>query len=64
MIELVIPQRRRDKKVKDMLGSHRRIRDILKSKGVPLQPLPFRGAVYRVGNAGSHSGTGWRLSAS
>ena len=43
--------------IKDMLGSHRRIRDILKGKGAPLRPLPFRGAVYRVGNAGSHSGT-------
>lgn len=41
--------------IKDMLGSHQRIKEILKRQGRPLQPLPFCGAVYRVGNSGSHS---------
>ena len=41
--------------IKDILGSHRRIKDILKSKGHFLRPLPFRGAIYRVANSVSHS---------
>ncbi|WP_054310537.1 hypothetical protein [Mesorhizobium sp. 1M-11] len=41
--------------IKSMLGSHVRIADILANNGTPLAPLPFRGAVYRVGHAGSHS---------
>ncbi|MBI5716120.1 MAG: galactosyl transferase [Burkholderiales bacterium] len=41
--------------VKDMLGSHVRIDDILAARGTPLAPLPFAGAVYRVGHAGAHS---------
>ncbi|PLP56071.1 galactosyl transferase [Mesorhizobium loti] len=41
--------------IKSMLGSHVRIADILARNGTPLAPLPFRGAVYRVGHAGSHS---------
>lgn len=41
--------------IKSMLGSHVRIADILAGNGTPLAPLPFRGAVYRVGHAGSHS---------
>lgn len=41
--------------IKSMLGSHVRIADILAKNGTPLAPLPFRGAVYRVGHAGSHS---------
>ncbi|MEJ8310197.1 galactosyl transferase, partial [Agrobacterium larrymoorei] len=44
--------------MKDMLGSHRRVPPILAAKGRPLQKLPFRGAVYRVANKGSHSGMG------
>jgi hypothetical protein len=28
---------------------------ILAERGTPLKPLPFRGAVYRVANRGSHS---------
>jgi len=43
--------------VKYMLGSHRFIAARLKAAGAPLSPLPFRGAVYRVGHAGSHSGS-------
>ena len=42
--------------IKSMLGSHVRIADILAERGTPLDTLPFRGAVYRVGHAGSHSG--------
>ncbi len=41
--------------IKSMLGSHVRIADILAKNGTPLTPLPFHGAVYRVGHAGSHS---------
>lgn len=41
--------------IKSMLGSHVRIADILARNGTSLAPLPFRGAVYRVGHAGSHS---------
>jgi hypothetical protein len=43
--------------IKTMLGSHIRIADTLAERGTPLQTLPFRGAVYRVGHAGSHSKT-------
>jgi hypothetical protein len=41
--------------IKTMLGSHVRIADILAANGTPLTALPFRGAVYRVAHAGSHS---------
>jgi len=37
------------------LGSHVYIREYLAEGGTPLVPLPFEGAVYRVGHAGSHS---------
>jgi len=42
---------------KYMLGSHRFIAARLDAAGTPLSPLPFRGAVYRVGHAGAHSGS-------
>lgn len=41
--------------IKRMLGSHVSIADDLAARGTPLAPLPFVGAVYRVGHAGSHS---------
>jgi hypothetical protein len=41
--------------IKVMLGSHVRIGGILAERGTPLAALPFRGAVYRVAHAGSHS---------
>jgi hypothetical protein len=41
--------------IKQMLGSHVRIAGILAKRGTPLETLPFRGAVYRVAHAGSHS---------
>lgn len=41
--------------IKDMLGSHKRIKPLLAGRGTPLTPLPFAGAVYRIGSAGSHS---------
>jgi hypothetical protein len=37
------------------LGSHIYIREYLAEGGTPLAPLPFDGAVYRVGHPGSHS---------
>jgi hypothetical protein len=40
--------------IKRRLGSHRFIKDDLDASG-PLEPLPFFGAVYRVGHAGAHS---------
>lgn len=43
--------------VMQMLGSHHGVDKLLASKGTPLTPLPFRGAIYRVGHAGSHSRT-------
>lgn len=41
--------------VKAMLGSHIKIGTILAERGHPLKPLPFRGAIYRVGHSGAHS---------
>ena len=41
--------------VKSMLGSHVRIGNILAERGTPLEALPFRGAIYRVGHSGAHS---------
>jgi hypothetical protein len=43
--------------IKEMLGSHRRIATLLAERGTPLDSLPFPGAIYRVGHAGSHSQT-------
>jgi hypothetical protein len=43
--------------IKDMLGGHRRIADIVARRHKPLARLPFRGAIYRVGHSGSHSRT-------
>jgi hypothetical protein len=40
--------------IKRSLGSHRSIKSDLDASG-PLEPLPFFGAVYRVGHAGAHS---------
>ena len=40
-----------------MLGSHRMIAPLLAERGTPLVPLPFPGAIYRVGHSGSHSQT-------
>lgn len=42
--------------IKLMLGSHRELPRLLAERGTPLASLPFRGAVYRVGHGGSHSG--------
>lgn len=41
--------------VKTMLGGHRCIAALFVEKGTPLSPLPFIGAIYRVGHTGSHS---------
>jgi hypothetical protein len=41
--------------IRRMLGSHVFIEGYLASNGNPLHPLPFPGAVYRIGHAGSHS---------
>jgi hypothetical protein len=41
--------------IKNMLGSHIRIGNILADNGTPLADLPFRGAIYRVGHVGAHS---------
>jgi hypothetical protein len=49
-------------KVKRHLGSHIFIKPDLKAAGTPLAPLPFRGAVYRVGNPQSTSGAGDMIS--
>lgn len=41
--------------IRKMYGSHVSIRDYLSAQGTPLQPLPFIGAVYRIGHPDSHS---------
>jgi hypothetical protein len=38
-----------------MMGSHIFIANYLREKGSPLAPLPFPGAVYRVGHPDAHS---------
>lgn len=38
-----------------MLGSHKVIAERLAERGTPLTPLPFPGAVYRIGHTGSFS---------
>lgn len=40
-----------------MLGAHRFIDRILSERGTPLDPLPFPGAIWRVGHSGSASGS-------
>jgi glycosyltransferase involved in cell wall biosynthesis len=44
--------------VRKMLGSHIFIRPYLEKRGNPIRPLPFVGAIYRVGYAGAHSKSG------
>lgn len=44
-----------DDYIKQMLGSHIFITRYLREQGTPLAPLPFTGAIYRTGHAGSHS---------
>ena len=44
--------------VRRMLGSHKFIEKDLASSGTPLKPLPFEGAVYRIGYRGATSGSG------
>jgi hypothetical protein len=44
-----------DTYIRRMLGSHIFIHEYLDSSGTPLKPLPFTGAVYRVGHVGAHS---------
>jgi hypothetical protein len=41
--------------VRCMLGSHVAIGPHLRARGTPLEALPFRGAVYRIGHEGAHS---------
>jgi len=42
-------------RVRKIFGSHVFVREYLAQQGTPLLPLPFAGAVYRVGHAGAHS---------
>lgn len=44
-----------DDYIKQMLGSHIYIKPHLAAGGTPLAPLPFLGAVYRIGHAEAHS---------
>ncbi|WP_377295711.1 glycosyltransferase family A protein [Rhizobium sp. SGZ-381] len=41
--------------VKAMMGSHIKIESILRARGCALEPLPFAGAIYRVGHGEAHS---------
>jgi hypothetical protein len=41
--------------VRTLFGSHVFIREYFSARGRPLEPLPFPGAVYRIGHAGAHS---------
>ncbi|HEY2464407.1 MAG TPA: hypothetical protein VGI32_10115 [Steroidobacteraceae bacterium] len=38
-----------------IFGSHVLVRGYLQDRGSPLEPLPFAGAIYRIGHAGAHS---------
>ena len=44
--------------VKRMLGSHIHLKGELDKTNTPLRPLPFRGAIYRIGHADAHSKIG------
>lgn len=44
-----------DTYVRRMLGSHVMIEGILSASGSPLEPLPFLGAVYRIGHTESYT---------
>ena len=44
--------------IQELLGSHRMIGDYLRGKGCALEPLPFPGAIYRIGHADNHSRSG------
>lgn len=46
-----------DDDIKQRLGSHIFIEQMLARTGTPLAPLPFCGAVYRIGHRGAHSGS-------
>jgi hypothetical protein len=41
--------------IRTLFGSHIFIREHLAARGRPLEPLPFAGAVYRIGHSGAHS---------
>ncbi|HEX3949899.1 MAG TPA: hypothetical protein VHW95_08625 [Steroidobacteraceae bacterium] len=41
--------------IRRIFGSHLAIRRCLEARGKPLEPLPFAGAIYRIGHAGAHS---------
>lgn len=41
--------------IQQMLGSHVKIVPALAASGNPLEPLPFAGAIYRIGHPGAHS---------
>lgn len=41
--------------ISTMLGNHRAVHAIMEQAGTPLAPLPFPGAIYRVGNSESVS---------
>lgn len=43
-----------------LLGAHRGTRAWLRDRGVSLEPLPFRAAVYQVDTGENHSGTAFR----
>lgn len=49
------------KEVRRRLGSHKFMRGHLEEQGTPLAPLPFPGAVYRVGTASAVSGSAGML---
>jgi hypothetical protein len=41
--------------LRKIFGSHIHIREYLEERGERLEPLPFAGAIYRIGHAGAHS---------
>ena len=41
--------------VRKIFGSHVFVRGYLEARARPLQPLPFVGAIYRIGHVGAHS---------
>jgi len=56
--DLYLPQKLdevSEEEIKTIYGSHITIVDYLLKKGLTLQSIPFKAAIYRVGYAGSHS---------
>jgi hypothetical protein len=52
-----VPEAQRDALVSRWLGSHYFLKDDFDRLGIPLERLPFRGAIYRIGHGDTTSGS-------